>query len=291
MTNSYRTTSREPLFWPRRNALPLRNLRRKLPQGLVFWQEVGRGQPVLFLHGTWSDSGQWQPLLQQLGQQYHCLAVDLLGCGESSRLKPSEYSITLQVQALADLLAALRIGPVYIVAESLGAWVAARFALHHADQVRGLVLMAPEGVALPGPDRWRTYRRVLNPLMGLWLWLSYPVARVMGRERGWLKTRHLRRQLRRHQAACKLLFNRKKGAIAAEQLPPEAQLQAPVLLIQGASASVETQALNQSYWGVATQQPQTATVPGTDDLAETQTDAVAQFIAQFIDASAAPVGR
>ncbi|MEO1591211.1 MAG: alpha/beta hydrolase [Cyanobacteria bacterium J06632_22] len=273
----------EPLFWPKQDALPIRNLRRKLPQGQVFWQEVGRGAAVVFLHGTWSDSGQWQPLLRTMGLHYHCLAVDLLGCGESSRLKPAEYSIALQVEALAELLTALRIGPVYIVAESLGAWVAAQFALRYADRVRGLVLMAPEGVALSAPDRWRTYRRVLNPLMGLWLRLSYPIAKAMGRERGWLKTRHLRRQLLKHRAACTLLFNRKKSAIAAEQLQSAARIQAPILLLQGESANSETQALNQSYWTHAAQQPQTGVVPGRDDLAETQPQAVAAAVTQFIN--------
>ena len=271
----------KPLFWPKQTASPIRNLRRKLPQGLVFWQEVGRGQPVVFLHGTWSDSGQWQPLLQQLSPHYHCLAVDLLGCGESSRLKPSEYSIALQVAALHELLSALRIGPVYVVAESLGGWVAAQLALQYPDRVRGLVLMAPEGVALGRPDRWRTYRRSLNPLVGLWLWLSRPLAKATGRERDWLKARHLRRQLLKHRAACKLLFNRKKSAIAAEQLQDTDRIPCPVLFIEGESASVESQALNQSYSTMAVQRPQTVTVPGQDDLAVTSAADVAASIKQF----------
>ncbi|MEO0756048.1 MAG: alpha/beta hydrolase [Cyanobacteria bacterium J06648_16] len=272
----------EPLFWPRQGAQPIRNLRRKLPQGQIFWQEVGRGQTLIFLHGTWSDSGQWQPLLKKLGPSYHCLAPDLIGFGESARLKPADYAITLQVEALGELLTALRVGPVYLVAESLGAWVAARFALQYPDRVRGLVLMSPEGVALAGPDRWRTYRRALNPLVGLWLRLSWPLAKATGRERQWLRTRHLRRQLLKHQAACKLLFKRKKSAIAAEQLQPEDRIQSPILLIQGESASPDTQALNQSYGPLTADQPQQETVPGCDDLAETQTEAVAASITGFI---------
>lgn len=272
----------EPLFWPKQGALPIRNLRRQLPQGQVFWQEVGRGPTVVFLHGTWGDSSQWQPLLQQLGQQTHCIALDLLGFGESSRLKPVDYSIALQVDALHELLTALRTGPVYLVAESLGGWVAARFALRYPEQVKGLVMLAPEGVSLPGPDRWRTYRRVLNPVMGIWLWFSWPFAKLVGRERPWLRARHLRRQLLKHRAACQLLFNRKKSAIAAEQIPVSPDLEPPVVILQGAAASPAVQALNESYWNIATQPPRLVQVPGRDDLAETQTEAVAEAIRQFI---------
>jgi haloalkane dehalogenase len=80
-----------------------RNSRIKLPQGLLFWREVGEGMPIIFLHGAWNDSSQWLKVMELLSQDAHCLAPDLLGFGESDR--PNiHYSIDLQVDCLAKFL-------------------------------------------------------------------------------------------------------------------------------------------------------------------------------------------
>ena len=80
-----------------------RNVRLRLTQGVVFWREVGRGIPIIFLHGNWQDSTQWDGLLQRLGDRHHGLALDLLGFGESDRPR-LHYSIDLEVQVVMEWL-------------------------------------------------------------------------------------------------------------------------------------------------------------------------------------------
>ena len=58
----------EPLFWPSAGRMPVRNLRRQLKHGQLFWREVGRGSTIVFLHGSWSDGDQWHDILSLLGQ-------------------------------------------------------------------------------------------------------------------------------------------------------------------------------------------------------------------------------
>ena len=79
--------------------LPVRNSRIKLSQGLLFWREVGQGSAIVFLHGSWKDSSQWLPVMQQLSKHCHCFAPDLLGFGESEVVK-GRCSIALQVECI-----------------------------------------------------------------------------------------------------------------------------------------------------------------------------------------------
>lgn len=272
----------EPLFWPKNTDLPIRNLRLKLSQGQIFWREVGRGQTIVFLHGSWSDGNQWLPLMSKLSRNYHCVAPDLLGCGESSRLKKSAYSIELEVDCLAELFKGLRISSVYFVGHSLGAWVATRYALKYPAQVKGLMLMEPEGLDHPAlQNRWRDYRRALNPLMGLWLRLSKPIMGYLGKKTEWLQARHRRRQLLSYAAACRLLFRRRRAAISAEQLNGSlADLTPPVLIWLPDYTTEIGQVLSQTYANT-TDKAVLKKLSGDDDLIEQSPDLLAEEIKEF----------
>ncbi|MBA3923667.1 MAG: alpha/beta fold hydrolase, partial [Nostocaceae cyanobacterium] len=123
----------------------LRNSRMKLSGGRIFWREIGEGTAVILLHGSWQDSGQWVAVMDYLRQDHHCFAPDLLGFGDSEHPQ-IHYSIDFEVECLAEYLEALKLRHVYLVGHSLGAWVAASYALKYPDQIGGLVLLAPEGV-------------------------------------------------------------------------------------------------------------------------------------------------
>jgi len=224
-----------------------RNVRLRLTHGVVFWQEVGRGVAIVFLHGNWQDSAQWQGVLQRLGDRYHGLAPDLLGFGESDRPR-LRYSIDLEVQVVMEWLEQLRLGSVFVVAEGVGAWVAAQLALHHPERVKGLVLMAPEGVATKR-DRWGWQRRLVGhvPLVGWGLQAIAPLIRQFR----WRKAQHWlaeRRQLRRSPTACQILFRRRHRAIKAELLDSHlGSLKVPLLLLQSEGAAPDVVEMNRVY--------------------------------------------
>jgi pimeloyl-ACP methyl ester carboxylesterase len=69
----------------------------------LYVNETGSfGQPViLFLHGSPLSSRMWQPQLEQL-RDFHCVAPDLPGHGQSAAIKPFEMKVV--VKLLADLI-------------------------------------------------------------------------------------------------------------------------------------------------------------------------------------------
>lgn len=200
--------------------VPVRHHRLRLPQGTIFWHEAGRGEAVLFLHGTWYDSSQWRTLLQTLAPQFHCIAPDLLGFGESS-VALSPYSIALETEALEALLTQLRVEQVYVVAHSLGAWVGFKLAQRYPDRVKGIIVMEPEGFVPEAlGHRWTLDRWLIAPWSPLaWgLQMITPLQQRM-RWRGWLPQLQQRRQrLRRAPVATQLLFRRRRAEILSEMV-------------------------------------------------------------------------
>ena len=109
----------------------------------AYFREAGSGTAVLCLHCSASTSGQWRPLMEQLGERYHVIAPDLYGCGKSPAW-PGERPMWLDDQI--DLLAPAfeRAGErFHLVGHSYGGAIALKAALRFTAKLESLVLYEP----------------------------------------------------------------------------------------------------------------------------------------------------
>ncbi|WP_421656751.1 alpha/beta fold hydrolase [Leptothermofonsia sp. ETS-13] len=262
--------------------LPIRNSRIRLSQGLIFWREVGQGPALVFLHGSWQDSSQWMPVVEQLSQDYHCIVPDLLGFGESEN-PDVHYSIALEVECLAEFLRALKLQQIYLVGHSLGGWVAASFALKYIDQVAGVVLLAPEGVQTwDRKDRWFWARLLLAPWADWGLRSLLPLSKILKLQR----IEHLlarRQKLLASLTACKLLFYRRRSEIKAEFLNDQLRwLKVPALILQGERDGAIAISLNQTYAQLASKTELEQIPQAGENVLGIHPDLVAQRIRAFV---------
>ncbi len=103
--------------------------------------DVGRGQPLVFVHGFPFSRGVWQKQIDAFQSSHRVIAPDLRGFGES----PSQPGPTSMAQYAADLHALLQqlgTGPVVLVGHSMGGYVALAFARQFPELLRGLVLVS-----------------------------------------------------------------------------------------------------------------------------------------------------
>lgn len=124
------------------------------PRGGVSYRQAGTSPTSLvLLHGIGSQSGSWVQQFAGLAAGFRAIAWDAPGYGDSDPLEmespgADDYAATLNV-----FLAELGIRRPVIVASSLGALIAARYAATRTDGVAGLVLLNPAGgygLAEPG---------------------------------------------------------------------------------------------------------------------------------------------
>lgn len=91
--------------------------------GILEYEDVGSGQPIVFLHGWSLCKEVFEPQRTVLSQQYRVIAPDLRGHGGSSRVARGEGIATL-ADDLIQLLVDRDLSEVILVGWSMGAMVA-----------------------------------------------------------------------------------------------------------------------------------------------------------------------
>ena len=129
--------------------------------------EMGEGEPIVFLHGNPTSSYLWRNIMPHLQAHGRCVALDLIGMGDSDKLDdsdPDRYSFIEHRRYLDAALDALGISEnVRLVIHDWGSALGFDWANRHRDCVKGICYM--EGIVCPiaGWDDWpEAARRVFQ---------------------------------------------------------------------------------------------------------------------------------
>jgi pimeloyl-ACP methyl ester carboxylesterase len=134
-------------------------------QGLELnaWEWVNEGAPKLLLLHGWRDHGRsWDRVARALRNDFHILAPDLRGHGDSARSPDADYSMTAYLADVAELLDQAGFTELSLIGHSMGGNLAVRYSAIFPERIRRLV--AIEGLRRPPPEnapaidrRLRTY--------------------------------------------------------------------------------------------------------------------------------------
>ena len=116
--------------------------------------EVGQGHPIVFQHGNPTSSYLWRNIIPHLAQYGRCIAVDLIGMGDSEKLKnsgPEKYLYEEHREYLFKAWEKLGIDKqVTLVLHDWGSALGFDWASKHPDALKGIVYME----ALVRPVTW-----------------------------------------------------------------------------------------------------------------------------------------
>ncbi|MGD9798552.1 MAG: alpha/beta fold hydrolase [Acidimicrobiia bacterium] len=136
------------------------------------WGNAG-APPLLLVHGNRDHCHNWDWVAARLRDEYHIVAPDLRGHGDSQWSTGSTYTSAEYVYDIAQLIHQRGMAPLRIVAHSLGGSVALKYAGAFPENVERLIVI--EGTGPPRvdpalrptpPDRMRSWIEAGRALAG-----------------------------------------------------------------------------------------------------------------------------
>ncbi len=119
----------------------------------LYYEEHGRGFPLVLAYGIGGNAGMWEPNIAALSAKYRLILWEPRGHARSdSPEDPARYSFHRWALDLRDVLNHLKIRTAYVGGLSLGAGIATRFTLLYPARVRALLIIDSSSAAgLPLP--------------------------------------------------------------------------------------------------------------------------------------------
>jgi len=126
--------------------------------------DVGRGAPVVFLHGLGASMYAWRRNLAAVAAAgFRVIAFDNRGFGLSDK-PPAPYDNAAYARLAIALMDSLRLTDAVLVGHSMGGAIAAQVAIEYPARVQGLVLVGSAGLGAREPLLFRVARwPVLGP--------------------------------------------------------------------------------------------------------------------------------
>lgn len=111
--------------------------------------------PLVLLHGRYTPSVSWTPMITELAKYHRIYAIDTIGePGLSISNGVPLRSAEDYVEWLSATIDGLKLSDVHIAAHSFSGWYATHFALAFPKRVKTLTLLDPAQVFAPFSFRW-----------------------------------------------------------------------------------------------------------------------------------------
>lgn len=117
----------------------------------LYYQEAGRGEPVIFMHGHSFDHSEWDPQFPEFAKKFRTITYDCRGYGRSSM--PVEGHEFLYAEDLVKLMDKLGIEKAHLVGLSMGGFIINDMIALHQDRILSATIASSDIFPVPGPDQ------------------------------------------------------------------------------------------------------------------------------------------
>ena len=108
----------------------------------LYYEEAGKGFPLVFVHEFAHDLRSWEPQLRYFSRRYRCIAYNARGYPPSEvPASPAQYSQAIAADDIAGVMRDLGIRKAHIVGCSMGGYATLHFGLRHAPLARSLTVI------------------------------------------------------------------------------------------------------------------------------------------------------
>lgn len=203
----------------------------------LYFQEVGKGDALLFIHGMCGDANVWDAQSRFLARSFRCVTYDRRGHTRSPLGKRTVPPVTVHADDAAELINGLGLEAVVVVTSDYGAEISLDLIRRYPRIVLGAVLSEPlvRSLDLAGADEFRS--ELAAALRGE-LTSRAAVDKLFRAvsDGAWGRLPEARREAARcnHAALLEILTTRSPGLTVADL----SEIPVPVLIVSGTRSGV-----------------------------------------------------
>ncbi len=112
----------------------------KTQWGKIHYIDEGKGETILFVHGTPTWSFVYRNYIKELSKHYRCIALDHLGFGLSDKPKHFPGTPQLHSENLKLLIDTLQLKDITLVVHDFGGPIGLSQAIAHPDNIKRIVM-------------------------------------------------------------------------------------------------------------------------------------------------------
>ncbi len=106
----------------------------------IYYEDVGRGEPVILIHGLGSSTKDWEYQIPELQKDFRAIAIDVRGHGRSG--KPVQtYSIPSFADDIFALIQHLKLHKPHVIGISMGGMIAFQLAVDNPGLLGSLTIV------------------------------------------------------------------------------------------------------------------------------------------------------
>ena len=156
--------------WIDREEYPFDSQFQKVKNGRMHYVDVGRGQPVVMVHGSPTWSFAYRNLIKELSGEYRCIAPDNLGFGLSDKPKHFSYRPEALAENLSVFIQELGLRNIILVVHDYGGPIGLNYAIQNPYNVSRIVLMNTWMWSLQSDPELQKVNKLLNKRIGVYLY-------------------------------------------------------------------------------------------------------------------------
>lgn len=142
----------------------------ELKGNTIEYQEFGKGHPLIFIHGAFSSGNTWRKVLPELSNYFHCIVPEWPFGGHKIPISTKlDFSPTGIADLINDLLKALNLKNVIIIANDTGGAYAQVFTAKYREKVSHLILSNCEAFEVFPPKKFQSLKSMVKVPGYLWL--------------------------------------------------------------------------------------------------------------------------
>jgi haloalkane dehalogenase len=167
--------------WLNKQLYPFQSRWMSIDGDQLHYIDEGKGEIILFVHGTPEWSFGFRDLIKDLRNSFRCIAIDLLGFGLSDKPVSGNYTCEAHAQRFEKFINTLDLKNISLAANDFGGGIGLSYALEHPENIDKIILFNTWMWSLKNDKHYATPARVMNTWFGKLLYLNFnfPVNVIM----------------------------------------------------------------------------------------------------------------